>query len=84
MTTLSAFAELQTDMTELTGDLAGTQGIPFRDYRSFCMKVLFPNTPEDEHPVTRRFEVILSRFVDAYRDLMMFLASRITVLSKYK
>ena len=53
----TAFAELQTDMTELTSDLSGTMGIPFRDYRSFSMRVLFPNTAENEHPVTRSFEV---------------------------
>jgi len=52
-----AFAELQTDMTELTSDLSGTMGIPFRDYRSFSMRVLFPNMAENEHPVTRSFEV---------------------------
>jgi hypothetical protein len=48
-----AFAELQTDMTELTGDICGPSGIPFREYRNFCMRVLFPNSHEDEHPVTR-------------------------------
>ena len=53
----AAFAELQTDMTEITNDLGGTAGIPFRDYRSFTMRVLFPNSPEDDHPVTRPMEV---------------------------
>ncbi len=53
----AAFAELQTDMTEMTNDLGGTAGIPFRDYRSFTMRVLFPNVSEDDHPVTRPIEV---------------------------
>ena len=44
-------------MTEITNDLGGTAGIPFRDYRSFTMRVLFPNSPEDDHPVTRPMEV---------------------------
>ncbi|XP_055388312.1 plexin-A4 [Condylostylus longicornis] len=37
-----AFAELQTEMTDLTGDLT-SGGIPFLDYRSYAMKILFPN-----------------------------------------
>ena len=38
---LSAFAELQTDMTDLTGDIVSS-GIPFWDYHSYTFKVLFP------------------------------------------
>lgn len=37
-----AFAELQTEMTDLTGDLT-SGGIPFLDYRTYAMKILFPN-----------------------------------------
>ena len=36
-----AFAELQTDITDLTGDLEGG-GIPFWDYHTYTFKVLFP------------------------------------------
>ncbi|GFO06432.1 LIM domain-binding protein 3-like [Plakobranchus ocellatus] len=36
-----AFAELQTDMTDLTGDLISS-GIPFWDFHSYTFKVLFP------------------------------------------
>merc|ERR1712038_1111958 len=36
-----AFAELQTDMTDLTMDLE-TSGIPLLDHRTFVMKVFFP------------------------------------------
>ncbi|KAF9803702.1 hypothetical protein SFRURICE_012001 [Spodoptera frugiperda] len=42
-----AFAELQTEMTDLTGDVTG--GIPFLDYRTYAMKILFPNI--DDHAV---------------------------------
>lgn len=43
---LSAFAELQTEMTDLTSDLIGAGGIPFLDYRFYTMKILFPNMDE--------------------------------------
>ncbi|KAK4302726.1 hypothetical protein Pmani_025199 [Petrolisthes manimaculis] len=40
-----AFAELQTEMTDLTSDLIGG-GIPFMEYRTYAMKILFPNLEE--------------------------------------
>lgn len=40
-----AFAELQTEMTDLTGDLT-SGGIPFLDYRTYAMKILFPNNED--------------------------------------
>ncbi|KAK6634573.1 hypothetical protein RUM43_011974 [Polyplax serrata] len=43
-----AFAELQTEMTDVTGDLT-SGGIPFLDYRSYAMKILFPNM--EDHAV---------------------------------
>lgn len=46
-----AFAELQTEMTDLTGDLT-SGGIPFLDYRAYAMKILFPNI--DDHVVLQR------------------------------
>lgn len=51
---LIAFAELQTEMTDLTSDLTAG-GIPFLDYQSYAMKVLFPNS--DDHPVLREMQV---------------------------
>ncbi|CAG0913869.1 unnamed protein product [Notodromas monacha] len=45
-----AFAELQTEITDLTSDLT-TGGIPFLDYRTYAMKILFPNI--EDHPVLR-------------------------------
>lgn len=52
-----AFAELQTDMSEIAGEISGTGGIPFRSYSSFCMSVLFPGASPDYHPVIRGIEV---------------------------
>ena len=46
----SAFAELQTEITDLTSDLT-CGGIPFLDYRSYAMKILFPNM--EDHAVVR-------------------------------
>ncbi|GAA6065059.1 plexin-A4, partial [Tachysurus ichikawai] len=49
-----AFAELQTDINELTSDLDGA-GIPFLDYRTYTMRVLFPGI--EDHPVLKDLEV---------------------------
>ena len=43
-----AFTELQTEITELGVDLQ-QGGIPFLDYRGYCVKILFPSV--HEHPV---------------------------------
>ncbi|CAG0885210.1 unnamed protein product [Cyprideis torosa] len=43
-----AFAELQTEITDWTSDMTHG-GIPFLDYRTYAMKILFPNI--EEHPV---------------------------------
>lgn len=50
----SAFAELQTDINELTSDL-DRAGIPYLDYRRYTMRVLFPGI--EDHPVLRELEV---------------------------
>ncbi|XP_032376240.1 plexin-A1 isoform X2 [Etheostoma spectabile] len=49
-----AFAELQTDIHELTQELDGA-GIPFLDYRIYAMRVLFPGI--EDHPVLKEMEV---------------------------
>lgn len=36
------FAELQTDMTDLTKELSRTQGIPFLEYKQFVTRTFFP------------------------------------------
>nr|XP_020648579.1 plexin-A3 isoform X1 [Pogona vitticeps]XP_020648580.1 plexin-A3 isoform X1 [Pogona vitticeps]XP_020648581.1 plexin-A3 isoform X1 [Pogona vitticeps]XP_020648582.1 plexin-A3 isoform X1 [Pogona vitticeps]XP_020648584.1 plexin-A3 isoform X1 [Pogona vitticeps] len=42
-----AFAELQTDINELTNNMDGVK-IPFLDYRTYARRVLFPGV--DDHP----------------------------------
>ncbi|KAG8504387.1 LOW QUALITY PROTEIN: Plexin-A2 [Galemys pyrenaicus] len=49
-----AFAELQTDINELTSDL-DRAGIPYLEYRTYAMRVLFPGI--EDHPVLRELEV---------------------------
>ncbi|MCL4117748.1 UNVERIFIED_CONTAM: hypothetical protein GTU68_062946, partial [Idotea baltica] len=61
-----AFAELQTEMTDLTSDLIGG-GIPFLDYRTYAIKILFPNLDETsvlcvERPELQRKEKGLKLF----------------------
>ncbi|XP_052461186.1 plexin-D1 isoform X1 [Carassius gibelio] len=41
------FAELQTDMTDLTKELSRTQGIPFLEYKQFVTRTFFPKTCSD-------------------------------------
>lgn len=38
----SGFAELQTDMTDLTKELNRSQGIPFLEYKHFVTRTFFP------------------------------------------
>ncbi|KAH9508125.1 Plexin-A4 [Bulinus truncatus] len=66
-----AFAELQTDMSELTSDLSGGCSIPFWDYRTYCMRVLFP--PEcNDHPVIRELELDYRHKEDLEKGLKAF------------
>ncbi|BFZ08936.1 hypothetical protein BsWGS_11975 [Bradybaena similaris] len=66
-----AFAELQTDMSELTSDISGGSSIPFWDYRTYCMRVLFP--PEcNDHPVIRELELDYRHREDTERGLKLF------------
>ncbi|XP_076857395.1 LOW QUALITY PROTEIN: plexin A3 [Brachyhypopomus gauderio] len=48
-----AFAELQTDIQELTNDMDGVK-IPFLDYRTYTMRVMFPGI--EEHPVLKELD----------------------------
>ncbi|CAL8330594.1 unnamed protein product [Boreogadus saida] len=68
-----AFAELQTDIHELTSDLDGV-GIPFLDYRAYTMRVLFPGI--EEHPVLRDLEGTLQKFVDDLFETIFSTAHR--------
>ncbi|XP_067832342.1 plexin A3-like, partial [Heptranchias perlo] len=48
-----AFAELQTDIHELTNDLDGV-GIPFLEYKTYTTRVLFPGI--EDHPVLKELD----------------------------
>lgn len=50
----TAFAELQTDINELTNHMDGVQ-IPFLDYRTYAVRVLFPGI--EAHPVLKELDV---------------------------
>lgn len=52
---VAAFAELQTDMTDLTADLENS-GIPTLDHTSYIMKVFFPGV--SDHPILNSQKVI--------------------------
>lgn len=39
---IPGFAELQTDMTDLTKELNRSQGIPFLEYKQFVTRTFFP------------------------------------------
>uniref|UniRef100_A0AAY4DJD6 Sema domain-containing protein n=1 Tax=Denticeps clupeoides TaxID=299321 RepID=A0AAY4DJD6_9TELE len=48
-----AFAELQTDIQELTNDMDGVK-IPFLEYRTYTMRVMFPGI--EDHPVLKELD----------------------------
>ncbi|XP_078728582.1 plexin-D1 [Lampetra fluviatilis] len=52
------FAELQTDMTDLASEFNGNQGIPFLEYKHFAIRILFPETVEQFHTVSRQLRRI--------------------------
>lgn len=59
-----AFAELQTDMTDLTADLENS-GIPTLDHTNYVMKVFFPGV--SDHPILNSpkvgfFDIFIYRF----------------------
>lgn len=54
-----AFAELQTDMTDLTADLENS-GIPTLDLTNYIMKVFFPGV--NDHPILNAPKVLISSF----------------------
>ena len=58
LVSVPAFAELQTDIHELTIELDGAS-IPFLDYITYTMRLLFPGI--EHHPVLRDLEVRSSR-----------------------
>lgn len=49
---------LQTDIDQLMNDyMSGNNAIPFWDYRTYCMRVLFPQDGDTNHPVIKDLEV---------------------------
>uniref|UniRef100_A0A673J068 Plexin-A4-like n=1 Tax=Sinocyclocheilus rhinocerous TaxID=307959 RepID=A0A673J068_9TELE len=79
-----AFAELQTDIHELTSDLDGA-GIPFLDYRTYTMRVLFPGI--EEHPVLRDLEEQVEKGLKLFGQLInnkVFLLSFIRTLESQR
>uniref|UniRef100_A0A8C8ZXI0 Plexin-A1 n=1 Tax=Prolemur simus TaxID=1328070 RepID=A0A8C8ZXI0_PROSS len=62
-----AFAELQTDIHELTNDLDGA-GIPFLDYRTYAMRVLFPGI--EDHPVLKEMEANVEKSLTLFGQLL--------------
>lgn len=56
-----AFAELQTDMTDLTADLESS-GIPTLDHMSYIMKVFFPGV--SDHPILKAPKVLFVCSID--------------------
>jgi len=50
----AGFAELQTDLDELTGDMAGCR-LPYHHIRTYLMATLFPGNRE--HPVLHPMQV---------------------------
>uniref|UniRef100_A0A8C3HYR4 Plexin A4 n=1 Tax=Chrysemys picta bellii TaxID=8478 RepID=A0A8C3HYR4_CHRPI len=79
-----AFAELQTDIHELTSDLDGA-GIPFLDYRTYTMRVLFPGI--EDHPVLRDLEERVEKGLKLFAQLInnkVFLLSFIRTLESQR
>ncbi|XP_064778546.1 plexin-A2-like isoform X3 [Oncorhynchus masou masou] len=64
-----AFAELQTDINELTSDL-DRAGIPHLDYRTYAMRVLFPGI--EDHPVLIELEVSGNGQLSTEKALKLF------------
>uniref|UniRef100_A0A8C6T8X5 Plexin A2 n=1 Tax=Neogobius melanostomus TaxID=47308 RepID=A0A8C6T8X5_9GOBI len=62
-----AFAELQTDINELTSDL-DRAGIPYLDYRTYAMRVLFPGI--EDHPVLRELELHVEKALKVFGQLI--------------
>uniref|UniRef100_A0A8D2MVY0 Plexin A2 n=1 Tax=Zonotrichia albicollis TaxID=44394 RepID=A0A8D2MVY0_ZONAL len=62
-----AFAELQTDINELTSDL-DRSGIPYLDYRTYAMRVLFPGI--EDHPVLRELEQSVEKALKLFAQLI--------------
>ncbi|XP_076468728.1 plexin-A2-like isoform X2 [Babylonia areolata] len=65
-----AFAELQTDMTELTSDTCGQVTIPFWDYRTYCMRIMFPGA--EDHAVVKELQLDFHRRESIEQGVRLF------------
>ncbi|KAE9543414.1 hypothetical protein AGLY_002214 [Aphis glycines] len=63
-----AFAELQTDMTDLTADLESS-GIPTLDHNEYILKVFFPGVRD--HPILNESKVVIAGSTTNYDAAMM-------------
>lgn len=63
-----AFAELQTDMTDLTADLENS-GIPTLDHVNYIMKVFFPGV--NDHPILNSSKFRLTMIRTTYDQAML-------------
>uniref|UniRef100_A0A8C3V9N9 Plexin A2 n=1 Tax=Catharus ustulatus TaxID=91951 RepID=A0A8C3V9N9_CATUS len=73
-----AFAELQTDINELTSDL-DRSGIPYLDYRTYAMRVLFPGI--EDHPVLRELEVTSQSVEKALKLFAQLINNKVFLLT---
>lgn len=68
-----AFVVLQTDIDQLMNDyMSGNNAIPFWDYRTYCMRVLFPQDGDTNHPVIKDLEVDYARRDNVEKGLKLF------------
>ncbi|VVC42163.1 Sema domain,IPT domain,Immunoglobulin E-set,Immunoglobulin-like fold,Plexin repeat,WD40/YVTN [Cinara cedri] len=63
-----AFAELQTDMTDLTADLESS-GIPTLDHHEYILKVFFPGVRD--HPILNESKVVIAGSTTNYDAAML-------------
>ena len=73
----AAFTELQTDLADLV-QISSDKNLPYRDFRTFAMRVLFPKAGED-HPVLLPLRVTgikmeeeeVMKHLDSFKELIM-------------
>ncbi|PNJ37068.1 PLXND1 isoform 7 [Pongo abelii] len=66
------FAELQTDMTDLTKELNRSQGIPFLEYKHFVTRTFFPKIPESCRPNMEEGISLFSSLLNNKHFLIVF------------
>ena len=72
-----AFAELQTDIGEMTNDLSHS-GVPYNDYQISFMKILSPNANDEEkYMILHQIEIPVNEFIFKIRLINKFISSRL-------